>query len=217
MNRAIFPSQNDLTELELLGIVSRETMNKLKIYVEELVRWQRAKNLVSSTTLGEVWNRHIVDSAQLFALAPNSKRWLDLGSGGGAPGIILGIMLAEVGGHIHLVEANSRKCAFLRHVVRLTGASATVHHKRVEACIGDFVGDVDVITARALAPLLQLLLWSKDVLRSGAVGLFPKGQDVVSELTKASISWSIDYDLIPSRTDDAARIVRIQSIREATL
>jgi len=206
----------DLEVLAALGIVSRETIARFGIYVDELFRWQKAKNLVSNSTLQDVWRRHVIDSAQLFTLAPDARRWLDLGSGGGAPGVMLGILLAEAGGHIHLVEANARKCAFLRHVIRMTGASATVHQKRVEACIGDFVGVTDVVTARALAPLSQLIDWSKDVLRSGAIALFPKGQDVVSELTQASISWSMEHELITSRTDGAARVVRIRSIRETT-
>lgn len=209
-------SKSDLEALSALGIISRETIVRFGIYVDELFRWQKAKNLVSNSTLQDAWCRHVIDSAQLFTLAPNARRWIDLGSGGGAPGVMLGILLAEAGGHIHLVEANARKCAFLRHVIRLTGASATVHQKRVEACIGEFVGVTDVVTARALAPLSQLIEWSKDVLRSGAIALFPKGQDVVSELTHASISWSMEHDLITSRTDSAARIVQVRSIRETT-
>jgi len=210
------PSAADVELLADIGIVSRETIDRLGLYIDELIRWQQAKNLVSNSTLVNAWRRHVIDSAQLFSLASGRKRWLDLGSGGGAPGVILGILLAEQGGHIHLVEANARKCAFLRHVIRLTGASATVHQRRVETCIKEFEGDVDVVTARALASLDQLVGWSKDVLRSGAIALFPKGQDVVSELTQASISWTMEHDLIASRTDEAARIVRIRSIREAT-
>jgi len=210
------PSAFDLQLLADIDIVSRETIDRFGIYVDELFRWQQAKNLVSNSTLMDAWRRHVIDSAQLFSLAPGHRRWLDLGSGGGAPGVMLGILLAEKGGHVHLVEANARKCAFLRHVIRLTGASATIHQRRVEACIAEFAGEVDVVTARALAPLDQLIDWSKDVLRSGAIALFPKGQDVVSELTQASISWTMEHDLIASRTDEAARIVRIRSIREAT-
>lgn len=209
------PSAENLAKLAGISIVSRETIEKFRVYIGELARWQQIKNLVSSSTLNDVWSRHILDSAQLFAVAPTEKRWLDLGSGGGLPGVIIGILLSETGGHIHLVEANARKCSFLRHVVRLTGASASVHHRRVEDCISQFDGTIDVVTARALAPLPQLVEWSKDVLRNGAIALFPKGQDVVSELTQTSRSWTMEHDLIVSRTDSSARIVRIRSIREA--
>lgn len=215
MSRAPAISRNELQELAKIGIVSRETVARFEVFVDELARWQQVKNLVSQATLNEVWHRHVIDSAQLFGLQPLSRQWLDLGSGGGLPGVILGILLSDVGGHIHLVEANSRKCAFLRHAVRATGASATVHQKRVEECISEFVGRSEVVTARALAPLPQLLEWSKNVLEKGAVGLFPKGQDVVSELTEASRSWTMEYELIASRTDAAARIVRVRSIGEA--
>lgn len=202
-------------ELRQIGVVSRETIDRLELFVAELARWQQAKNLVSGPTLAQVWSRHIIDSAQLYPLAGGRSRWLDLGSGGGLPGVVLAVLLSESGGHIDLIESNARKCAFLRHVIRLTGAAGDVHCGRIEERIGEFAGRVDVVTARALAPLPQLLDWSRDVLRSGAIALFPKGQDVVAELTAASISWSMKHDLIPSRTDDSGRIVRISSISMA--
>ncbi|MFC0284462.1 16S rRNA (guanine(527)-N(7))-methyltransferase RsmG [Camelimonas abortus] len=215
MTTALGPSSQDLNELHDLGLVSRETIDRLRVYVQELERWQRAKNLVSAGTLTDVWKRHIIDSAQLWSLGGGGNRWLDLGSGGGLPGIVLGVKLAETGGEITLVEANARKCAFLRHVIRCTDIPARVVHARIESCIDSFAGRIDVVTARALAPLAKLLEWNHDLLRNGAIALFPKGQDVASELTEASRSWSMDVDLIPSRTNPSARIVRIRSVREA--
>ena len=190
--------------------VSRETEERLAVLVAELERWQRAKNLVSTATLDEVWTRHIADSLQLFDHALEARRWLDLGSGGGFPGLVLGIRLAEVGGHIDLVESNARKCAFLRHAARVTGAPVTVHAARIEDVVGDFVGKVDVVTARALAPLPQLLEWCKELLRTGTLGLFPKGQHLDAELTEASKYWKIQASTVPSVTDDAARILMVR-------
>ncbi|WP_236841720.1 16S rRNA (guanine(527)-N(7))-methyltransferase RsmG [Bosea sp. PAMC 26642] len=191
--------------------VSRETEERLALLVSELLRWQTAKNLVSSATLGDVWTRHIADSLQIHALAPDATRWLDLGSGGGFPGLVIGICLMEkAGGHIDLVESNGRKCAFLRHAARITGAPVTVHAARIENVIGDFVGKVDVVTARALAPLPQLLEWCKDLLRTGALGLFPKGQHLDAELTDASKYWKIHASTVPSVTDSAARILMVR-------
>lgn len=179
--------------------------------VAELERWQAAKNLVSSTTLAEVWTRHIADSLQIQALAPDAGRWLDLGSGGGFPGLVIGICLTgRAGGHIDLVESNARKCAFLRHVARITGAPVTVHAARIEDVIGDFVGRVDIVTARALAPLPQLLGWCKDLLRTGTLALFPKGQHLDAELTEASKYWKIQSSTVPSVTDSAARILMVR-------
>lgn len=191
--------------------VSRETEERLALLVSELARWQKAKNLVSSATLADVWTRHIADSLQIHALAPEAETWLDLGSGGGFPGLVLGICLAEAGrGHIHLVESNARKCSFLRHAARLTGAPVTVHAARIESVIGDFTGKVDVVTARALAPLPILLGWCKDLLRTGALGLFPKGQYLDAELTEASKYWKIQASTVASVTDPAARILMIR-------
>lgn len=182
--------------------------------VGELARWQKAKNLVSSTTLADVWTRHVADSLQLFAIAPDAKRWLDLGSGGGFPGLVLGICLAETGGHIDLVESNARKCAFLRHAARVTGAPVTVHAARIEDVIEKFTGKIDVVTARALAPLPNLLGWCKELLRTGSVGLFPKGQYLDAELTEASKYWKIQASTVTSVTDPAARILVIRGAEQ---
>jgi 16S rRNA (guanine527-N7)-methyltransferase len=193
--------------------VSRETEELFALYVQELKRWQRVKNLVSESTMRDVWTRHIADSAQLLQHAPSHAAiWVDLGSGAGLPGIILGILLRDrPGAKVHLVEANSRKCAFLRAVARVTGAVVTVHDGRIEAQLPR-LPRVDVVTARALAPLPDLLVWTEKLWRSGMVALFPKGQDLELELTEASKSWRLTCDRLPSLTDHAARIVRISEL-----
>jgi 16S rRNA (guanine527-N7)-methyltransferase len=192
--------------------VSRETKEKLELLERELRRWQAIKNLVGPATLDRIWDRHIVDSLQLLDLAPEARTWLDLGSGAGFPGLVLAIAGAERGLRVHLVESNSRKCAFLRHVVRLAGAPATIHEARLEAVISGFVGRADVVSARALAALPLLLEWTEPLLKAGAIGLFPKGRDAEIELTEARKRWTFAADILPSRTDSEARILRITSI-----
>lgn len=204
--------KNDRQRALSLTPVSRETEERLALLVSELGRWQAAKNLVSSATLTEVWTRHIADSLQIFALAEGRERWLDLGSGGGFPGLVIGICLAEQGkGQIDLVESNARKCAFLRHAARITGAPVKVHAARIEDVIGDFTGKVEVVTARALAPLPQLLVWCEELLRTGTLGLFPKGQHLDAELTDSARYWKIQATTVSSVTDDAARILMVRS------
>jgi 16S rRNA (guanine527-N7)-methyltransferase len=193
--------------------VSRETAARLDLLGQELRRWQTVKNLVGPGTLDHIWTRHIADSLQLLDLAPQAKRWIDLGSGAGFPGLVLGIAALERSGmSVDLVESNGRKCAFLRHVARLTGAPVAVHAVRVEATIGRFIG-AEVVTARALAPLSQLLAWAEPLLTTDSMGLFPKGREVEAELTEAAKSWRFDAELVPSRTDSEGRIVRIQSLK----
>ncbi|WP_445502594.1 16S rRNA (guanine(527)-N(7))-methyltransferase RsmG [Microvirga sp. G4-2] len=192
--------------------VSRETREKLELLERELRRWQAIKNLVGPATLDHIWDRHIVDSLQLLELAPEARTWIDLGSGAGFPGLVLAIAGQERGLKVHLVESNSRKCAFLRQIVRLTGASATVHEARLETVIPGFVGKADVVSARALASLTQLLEWTEPMLKTGTIGLFPKGREVESELTEARKKWTFKADILPSRTDSEARILRITSI-----
>lgn len=191
--------------------VSRETRARLEILVAELRRWQSAKNLVGPGTLDEIWHRHVADSLQLLDCAPpEATRWLDLGSGAGFPGLVLAIALAErSGAQVDLVEANSRKCAFLRHVARLTGAPARVHAARIEDVIGGFVGRTDIVTARALAPLDKLVGWCGELLKTGTIGLFPKGERVASELTALAQYPSLQVDDIPSRSDSRGTILRV--------
>ncbi len=196
---------------EVLARVSRETGARLDTYVAELARWQTVKNLVGPSTLSEIWARHVDDCLQIVDLAPDgARRWLDLGSGAGLPGLIVAIAGPQ-GTQVDLVESNGRKCAFLRAAARATGAPVRVHQARLESVIPGLSGKVDVVTARALAPLKDLIAWCDPLWRSGTVGLFMKGQDVESELTEASKSWMIQYDLIPSRSDPKGRIVRVRS------
>lgn len=194
--------------------VSRETASRLDLFVEELRRWQGVKNLVGPATLQQVWMRHVADSLQLLRLAPDARRWLDLGSGAGFPGLVLGIAALERAGmSVGLVESNGRKCAFLRHVARLTGAPVTIHEGRAETLLPGMTG-VDVVTARALAPLPDLLAVTRGLLTTGTLGLFPKGRGAEGELTEAAKSWTFDAELLPSRTDSLARIIRIRSLTQ---
>ena len=200
--------------LELLD-VSRETEQRLSILVDELRRWQSVKNLVGSGTLDRIWIRHVADSAQLLDHAPDARRWIDLGSGAGFPGLVLGVLLRDrPDAQIHLVESNGRKCAFLRHAARVTGANAVVHQARLETVVGRFAGSIDVVTARALARLVDLIAWTRPLLQSGAIGLFPKGREAQAELTEAAKSWTFSAQIVPSRTSSDGRILRIKGLRE---
>ncbi|MFL4997304.1 MAG: 16S rRNA (guanine(527)-N(7))-methyltransferase RsmG [Microvirga sp.] len=192
--------------------VSRETFEKLELLERELRRWQAIKNLVGPATLDQIWDRHIVDSLQLLDLAPDAGTWLDLGAGAGFPGLVLAIAGAERGLQVNLVESNSRKCAFLRHIARLTGAPAKVHEARLETVVPGFVGKADVVSARALASLPMLLDWTEPLLKAGTMGLFPKGRDAEIELTEARKKWTFEAEILPSLTDPEARILRITSI-----
>ncbi|UMY18984.1 16S rRNA (guanine(527)-N(7))-methyltransferase RsmG [Methylobacterium organophilum] len=192
--------------------VSRETGEALNLYVEQLRRWQSVKNLVGPATLSEVWSRHVADALQLLALVPEARRWVDLGSGAGIPGLILAIAGRERPGfHVKLVESNARKCAFLTETARLTRAPVQVLNKRIEAVMPD-LEVTDIVCARALAPLQQLLAWSEPLLKKGAIGVFPKGRDAAAELTEAQRGWRFDHDLIASRTDSDARIVLVTNL-----
>lgn len=194
----------------VLGRVSRETGERFNVYVDLLSRWQRAKNLVGPSTLEHVWSRHIADGLQLLDCVPRAGTWLDLGSGAGFPGLVVAIA-GPPGTQVTLVESNSRKCAFLREVIRATAAPAKVIASRLEPVLAASDLRADYVSARALAPLSQLLAWCEPLWRKGVIGIFPKGQDVEAELTEASKSWMIQYDLIPSTTDPRAQIVRISS------
>lgn len=192
--------------------VSHETLNRLRAYVDLLLQWQSRINLISPHTVSEVWTRHILDSVQLFRLKPEASHWVDLGSGAGLPGVVIACVLAEVpGADVHLIESNSKKAAFLRHAVTTLRLPAVVHTNRIEAVV-ELLPRIDVVTARALASLEELIGYSNLLLKKGAVGLFPKGRDFEEELTAAQRSWHFSYVLHQSMTDSEARIIEVTMI-----
>ncbi len=183
--------------------VSRETEARLDAYVDLLVQWQAKTNLVASSTLPNLWTRHVADSLQLLTIAPNAKAWVDLGSGGGFPGIVLACALAETPeATVHLVERNAKKAAFLREALRVTGASGTVHLCDIKDSVDRISGRIDCVTARAVAPLHQLIGFAEPWMKRGAKALFLKGQDVEAELTEATKYWKVQPQLHPSRTGE---------------
>jgi 16S rRNA (guanine527-N7)-methyltransferase len=178
-----------------------------------LVEWQRRVNLIAPSTEPKLWTRHVADSLQLLALAPQARIWVDLGSGAGFPGLVIACALAETpGAHVHLVESNAKKAAFLREATRATGAPAVIHGVKIADFVENAPEPIEAVTARALAPLTELLAAAYPLLIRGAVGLFPKGQDVAAELTEAAKCWRIQATLALSRTDPKARIVVVRGV-----
>jgi len=193
--------------------VSRETEARLDRYVELLLEWQAKTNLVAPSTLPHLWTRHISDSLQLLALAPAAKIWADFGSGGGFPGVVLACALAETSGAmIHLVERNAKKGAFLREALRVTNAPGTLHLTDIGDSVDSTIGSVDCVTARAVAPLHQLIGFAEPLVKRGAKALFLKGQDVEAELTEATKYWNIRPELHSSRTGGHGWIVELDQI-----
>jgi 16S rRNA (guanine527-N7)-methyltransferase len=204
------------TALALVA-VSRETEARLDRFVEVLTAWQQHTNLIAASTEPTLWTRHIADSLQLTALAPQSRIWVDLGSGGGFPGLVIACALADTpGAQVHLVESSTKKAAFLREAAQTIAAPAVVHAVRIEDFVADAPDSIDVVTARALAPLAKLLTAAYPLLKRGAVGLFPKGQDVGAELTEAAKCWNIQAALAPSLTNPTSRIVIVRSVEPRT-
>jgi 16S rRNA (guanine527-N7)-methyltransferase len=191
--------------------VSRETAARLDRFAALLLDWQSRLNLIAASTASVLWTRHIADSLQLLGMAPQARKWVDLGSGAGFPGLPIACALAEQdSAQIHLIESNNKKATFLREAIRVTGAPAIVHAERIADFSKRFRGELDVVTARALAPLPELLSIAYPLLKRGPLGVFPKGQDVDAELTGAAKCWSIDASLVPSRTDPKSRVVVIR-------
>lgn len=188
--------------------VSRETLDRLKAYAEILVAWNKKVNLIGRSTVGELWFRHMLDSAQLYPLVPrNTQTLLDIGSGAGFPGFVLAIM--GISG-VHLVESDKKKAAFLREAARLTGAAVEIHTERVED-MTPF--PADLITARAVASLEKLLSWSAPFLKPDTLCLFLKGRNVEVELTEAHHMWESNVSRRPSRTDPEATVVCMREVR----
>lgn len=189
--------------------VSQETLGRLQAYAGLLVKWQKAVNLVAVSTLGDLWRRHMLDSAQLFPLIPEAARVLvDLGSGAGFPGLVLAILGVP---EVHLIERDRRKAVFLREAARETGAGPQV---TVHACDIDKTPPIaaDVVTARALAPLDRLLPLARRFCHEETVCLFPKGQDVDKELTSATRKATLRVELRPSLSDPRGLVLRLEGL-----
>jgi 16S rRNA (guanine527-N7)-methyltransferase len=201
--------------------VSRETLARLDRFVEVLRGWQRHTNLIAASSEPVLWTRHIADSLQLIDLAravkqkaspesqASSQIWVDLGSGAGFPGLVIACALADEkkGAEVHLIESVGKKASFLREAALAAGVPAQVHAMRIADFVKQAPKRIDFVMARALAPLPKLLTEAHPLLKRGARGLFPKGQDVATELTEAAKCWNIEATLAQSRTDPKARIV----------
>jgi 16S rRNA (guanine527-N7)-methyltransferase len=223
--------------------VSRETVARLDRFVDLLLVWQGRTNLISPSTIPSLWTRHVADSLQLLQLAetvsphPPSRAgeeksidpsapaeqgrvgcvWLDLGSGGGFPGIVLACALADVPGtQIHLIESNIKKASFLREAVRETKVPGIVHAARIETLVPVLGAAADYVTARALAPLPDLFEMVAPFLKKGAKAFLLKGQDLDIELTRATKRWNIEAESAPSKTSKTGRILIVHALTRRT-
>ena len=191
---------------------SQVMAERLDTYLDILGRWRKITNLVSESTFSEVWMRHFADSQQLRALAPDALRWLDMGSGAGFPGMVIAIELADTpGAEVHCVESDQRKCAFLRAVAAATGAPARIHAKRVEALDVANIPDIQAVTARAFAPLPQLIDHARPWLQRGALGIFPRGRTAGAQVETLETIPQFQIETFPSKIDPDARIIRVRS------
>lgn len=189
-------------------------MARMDAYLSLLTDWNARMNLVGPSALADFWGRHAYDSAQLLTVAPLANTWADLGAGAGFPGLVLSIFLKDrAGALVHLVESMGKRCAFLRTVSVELGLPTLIHNSRAESLQ---LSPVDVVTARALAPMPRLLEYAYPLLRGSTVGLFLKGRDVESELAEARKSWRFDVSLSPSRSDPEGRIVSLKRLSRVT-
>ncbi len=201
LDRAGFAAAAQATEVQ---------MADLDRYLSLLTETNAVMNLVGPATLPVFWSRHAWDSAQLLPLEPQALRWADLGAGAGLPGIILAVLgKGRAGFHVDLIDSLAKRCRFLQTVTEALNLPATVHNARAE----DLALEVDVVTARACAPMNRLLGYAAPYLRRKATGLFLKGQDVASELKEATRYWGFEAELLPSQSDARGRIVRVKGLR----
>ena len=195
--------------------VSRETADRLEHFAMLFAKWAKAINLVAPSTLDDMWDRHIADSAQIFALSPEPKTWIDLGSGGGFPGVITAIFLAEQGnGWVHLIESNNKKAAFLRTALAETGGRGSVHPLRIEKA-PDAIPHADAISARALADLDLLLDFTRPWAdrNPDLKAYFHKGRDYRAEIDKARRRWRFDLVVRESMIEKDSVVLEIGGIQ----
>ncbi len=200
------------TKEAFASTVSRETIERLDRFEDLLLKWNPRINLIAKNDAGRVWERHILDSTQVFdGAVPPFGTWFDFGSGGGFPGLICAILAAERSPEtkFHLVESDTRKAVFLRQATSTLALNVTIHSQRIETFDG---WAADVISARALAPLAELLQLSHPHIAPETQLLFPKGRKAETELTHAKESWRFEVDRIPSLTDPEATILRLTGV-----
>ena len=187
--------------------VSRETMERLERYVGLLLKWQRAINLIGPNTAQDVWRRHILDSGQLMAHLPKtSGPVVDIGSGAGLPGMVLGIMGVP---EVHLIDSDYRKCAFLHEASRVTETSVQIHNARVEMAR---IAPAAIVMARAVAPLKRLIDLTQSISKRNTVFFFFKGKDFRNELTEVKNNWNMSLDVIPSYSSTEGVILKMRSL-----
>lgn len=192
--------------------VSRETFERLELYLETLKKWNRKINLVSPETINHAWDRHIIDSAQVWSVQHGMpSKWVDIGSGGGFPGMILAILMAETAPEatMTLIESDQRKCAFLRTIKRELGLSVNVIATRIESAESQ---SADIVSARALAPLDQLLSFARLHMAQNGTALFLKGQSWKKEVADAQTQWNFAWHSHKSITDSNAVILEVKDL-----
>lgn len=195
----------------LLASLSDDTLRRLSIFAKLLEKWQRAVNLVSRSALDELWVRHIADSLQVADAVPQARRWLDLGSGAGFPGLVTAIKLAgDPDARVHLIDSDQRKCAFLRTAAQETSAPAIIHCGRIETIIPKWTEPVDAVSARALAPLPILLSYAGPLIGRGAIGVFSKGKQAEAELTATNLAGKYVITTKKSETCSTGCLVLVE-------
>jgi len=196
--------------------VSRETLDALKYFEDLVVLWNPAINLISNSSVSDLWSRHIVDSAQLFLFTlPDEGLWLDVGSGGGFPGIVVSIVAKELAPSLRvvLVESDNRKCVFLRTVIRELGLSVKVINDRIENVKLD---DVVYLSARALRNLNSLLFIVENNVSRETVCVFPKGRSYKKELVESQKNWKFDFNLIDSNTSEDSKVIVLKGLERVS-
>jgi len=197
-------------EFQALIKATPAQMADLETIIERLTEANAVMNLVGPNSLPDVWNRHIWDSAQLLQLRPDAASWADLGAGAGFPGLVLAVLLKDRSdSHVWLIDSLGKRCRFLQEVVDALSLRATVINGRAE----EQGVKVEVVTARALAPMERLLAYAQPYLQRGAQGLFLKGEKAEAEVVEARKVWQFDSDLSVSRSDPRGRIVSVRSLR----
>jgi 16S rRNA (guanine527-N7)-methyltransferase len=209
MSETVFSPPADAVAVQTALAATDAQMADLEAFRALLAEWNERMNLVGPSALAEFWPRHAYDSAQLLGFAPLARTWADLGAGAGFPGVVLAILLKGVpGARVHLVESMAKRCRFLAETAERLDLPVDIHNVRAE----DLGIKVDIVTARACAPVVRLLGYAEPYLRRGARGVFLKGQDVVAELTEAAKCWKFEAELSASLSHPDGRVLQVKGL-----